>query len=213
MLCSKHLSALALLAVVVSPWSMQAHANVGAPAPSKSAERARPNDRGDQHHGMTSGSWVKDYCEGTGSTNGGVDCPCGNGVPQGLMEGCANRTGHGGALSHTGTPSISNDDFVLNATGLPNGVPGFFLAGAGTSGGNVFGNGIRCITGPYIRLTKIVHSSGLDTFPGPGMPPISVQMNLNVGDITYFQVVYRDFGGPCGSSINATNAVMALWGT
>jgi hypothetical protein len=45
------------------------------------------------------------------------------------------------------------------------------------------------------------------------MPPISVQMNLSVGDITYFQVVYRDFGGPCGSSINATNAVMALWGT
>jgi len=158
------------------------------------------------------GGFVKPYCEGDGQANGGVDCPCGNELPPGTVSGCANRSGRGGVLTPSGTPSIANDTLVLTATGLPLGVPGFFFAGGGTGPASTFGNGSRCITGP-IRLRKIVHSTGSDVYPVPGGPTISQDLSLTVGSLSFFQVLYRDNGGPCNGTTNATNAVLVLWGT
>jgi hypothetical protein len=168
--------------------------------------------RFEQPPNNNAGFYIKDYCQGTGSGNGGVDCPCGNTAPPGSMEGCVNQSGFGAALTHTGTPSVSNDTFVLTVTGIPLGLAGYFFDGAGANGGTTFGNGERCISGPIIRLHKVAHSSGSDMFPAPGTPPISQQLNLSSGDASFFQVVYRDHGGPCGGGVNASNAVMVIWG-
>lgn len=156
--------------------------------------------------------FIKVYCDGTGSSNGGVDCPCGNTLPPGADVGCANRTGHGASLIPTGNASISNDTLVLTASGMPDGAPLFFLEGNATIPPVVYGNGIRCIV-PSVRLHKVDHSAGHDSIPLPGDAPLSQQLNLNVGDASFFQAVYRDLGGPCNTSINATNAVAVFWGS
>lgn len=154
--------------------------------------------------------YIKIYCDGTGASNGGVDCPCGNTIPPGSDVGCANRTGHGASLIPTGTPSITNDTLVLTASGMPDGAPIFFLEGSAASSPTTFGNGVRCIV-PSVRLAKVDHSAGSVFIPRPGDAPLSQQLNLHAGDNTFFQAVYRDLGGPCGSSINATNAVFVVW--
>jgi hypothetical protein len=156
---------------------------------------------------------IQNYCNGTGSGSmGGVDCPCGNTLPPGSTVGCANRTGHGASLIATGNPSIVNDTLHLTASGMPDGAPIFFLEGSASSPPHVFGNGIRCIV-PSVRLAKIDHSAGHASIPAPGDLPLSQQLNLHAGDNTFFQAVYRDLGGPCGSSTNATNAVLVVWGS
>lgn len=152
------------------------------------------------------------FCEGDGPENGGVECPCGNEVPAGTTEGCLNRDGVGAALTSTGIPSVSNDTLVLNVAGLPNGVPGFFFQGASNGPVVVFGNGIRCIGGPFIRLAKIAGQPGGNQYPPVGGTPISEQFNIPAGATRYYQVLYRDGGGPCGTSINASNGLKVVWG-
>jgi hypothetical protein len=169
-----------------------------------------PPHCGDGGGGGGGGS-IKTFCDGTGSANGGVDCPCGNNVPTG-PSGCANSTGSGASLTGTGNPSVSNDTVVLTATGIPSGHVAYFLYAQGSNSGITFGDGVRCIKGPFQRIHKVSHSSGMDVFPAPGSPPISQQLGITSGQLTFFQVVYRDGNGPCLAGANATNAVAILWG-
>ena len=203
----------AFLLASLSVWGIQtaqAHPASQASTGSSSAGHLQPGGR---RHGNLTNPYVKIYCDGTGVNNNGVDCPCGNTLPPGADQGCANRTGHGASLIPTGVPSVSNDTLLITATGMPLGVPAFFFAGATTGLPIVIGNGIRCISGPITRLTKVAHASSSDSYPAPGTPPISVQLNVTPGTATYFQCLYRDTGGPCGGTVNATNAIMVLWGT
>ena len=155
---------------------------------------------------------ITEYCNGWGLQNGGVDCPCGNTLPPGSPTGCINSSGHGASLTGAGSPLVSHDTVVLTATGIPSGRVAYFLEGAVSTAGNPFGNGTRCIGGPFVRLGKVSHSTGHDTFPAPNTPPISQQLGITPGQQTFFQAVYRDAGGPCGAGSNATNAVAILWG-
>jgi hypothetical protein len=209
----RRLSAIALFLVPLQVWgapSIQANSASHTTTNSKPADRIQSNG---QRRSNVTNPYVKIYCEGTGSGNNGVDCPCGNTVPPGTTTGCTNRTGHGASLIPSGNASISNDTFLLTASGTPDFVPAFFIAGAANAGQVVFGNGTRCIGGPFVRLLKVDHSAGSYTLPAANTPPISVQMNLSPGDTTYFQVLYRDNHGPCGGTANATNAVMVIWGS
>jgi hypothetical protein len=47
----------------------------------------------------------------------------------------------------------------------------------------------------------------------PNTPPLSQQLNATAGDTMFFQFIYRDHGGPCGTGANASNAVLVIWGT
>jgi len=152
------------------------------------------------------------FCEGEGVPNEGVDCPCGNVAPPGSGEGCLNRDGVGALLTSTGVPSVGNDTFVLHVIDIPNGAPGFFFQGASDGGTNPFGNGTKCIGGPFIRLAKIAGQPGGNQYPPPGGTPISEQFNIPAGAIRYYQVLYRDGGGPCGTSTNASNGLRVVWG-
>ena len=153
---------------------------------------------------------IKDYCSGTGEQNGGVNCPCGNEVPSG-PSGCKNSTGSGASLTATGAALVSNDTLVLAADNIPVGKVAYFLAGTATGPGVVFGDGSRCIKS-FVRLRKVVASTGHDTFPPPGSLPISQQLGITAGQTTFFQAVYRDHNGPCGTGANATNALAVFWG-
>jgi hypothetical protein len=153
---------------------------------------------------------IKNFCDGTGTENGGVDCPCGNNSPT-APSGCVNSTGHGASLTASGTASVSNDTVVLTATGIPIGKAAYFLFAHTEISGVTFGDGIRCVQN-FQRIQKVAHSSGSDTFPAPNSPPISQQLGITAGELTFFQVIYRDSSGPCQGGANATNGVAILWG-
>ena len=152
-------------------------------------------------------------CIGSGTENGGVDCPCGNEVPPGEVSGCENSTGQGASLTATGLPLVSNDTLVLTASGIPTGKVSFFLYGSvNISSGVPFGDGTRCIGSPFSRVRKVPSSTGSDTFPAPNTLPISQQLGITAGQLTIWQVIYRDGFGPCMNGGNATNSLVILWG-
>ena len=157
--------------------------------------------------------FIKETCIGSGADNGGVDCPCGNTIPAGETSGCVNSTGQGASLTATGLPLVSNDTLVLTATGVPAGKVSFFLYGqVHNASGTTFGDGRRCIGSPYQRVRKVSSSTGSDTFPVPNTLPISQQLGITAGQMTVWQVIYRDSAGPCHNGANATNALVILWG-
>jgi len=150
------------------------------------------------------------FCEGDGSANGGLDCPCGNNGGPG--EGCDNGLGFGGLLTASGVPSIANDTLTLTASQIPTGAPGFFFVGnSELAGGNglPFHMGLRCVGNP-VRVKKLDNGG---TIPLPGAPSLSQALGALAGDTSYFQFWYRNGGGPCGSgSVNTTNGVWVTWG-
>ena len=154
------------------------------------------------------------FCQGDGPANGGPDCPCGNWIP-GNTAGCLNSTGLGGLLVASGVASVSNDTLVLTASQLPPTVPGFFFQGSAVVGapGLPFGAGLKCIGTNVIRMAKIVSApqTGTVSLPFPGDPAISQQFPIPAGAIRFYQVWYRNFGGPCGIPFNTTNAIRILW--
>ena len=154
---------------------------------------------------------VKSYCEGSGSINGGVDCPCGNNGQQG--EGCANGNGTGGLLSATGTPSVSNDTLQVTASQIyPVGSPGMFFTGTNPTNGGAgvaFGSGLRCVDNA-VRLVKI---DGGGTLPLPNSPPLHMWLGAGAGDHSFIQYWYRNPTGPCpGIAANTTNGLEITWG-
>jgi hypothetical protein len=155
---------------------------------------------------------VHDYCNGTGLANGGVDCPCGNTLPPGSPTGCANSSGTGASLTATGSAFISVDTLVLTVTNVPSGHAAYFLEGTVMNAGVTFGDGTRCIGGPIHRVSKVAHSSGHDSIPVPGGPTLSQQLGITAGQLTAFQVTYRDAAGPCHRGSNESNAIQVLWG-
>jgi hypothetical protein len=151
------------------------------------------------------------FCEGTLAA-----CPCGNtGAPG---NGCANSANSAGAnLAVTGNASFANDTLVLQATGMPNGaIPPitcvFVQASAQASG--VFGDGLRCLSSPMVRLGTRPCFGGTASF-GHGVggdPNISVQGQVYVPGVRYYQVTYRNAAAFCTSStFNTTNGVTVLW--
>jgi len=149
------------------------------------------------------GNGVPDECEIIGSP--GCFCfaslaPCANGFP---TAGCRNSTGVGALMTLAGSGSVAADDLVLNASGMPSGVPAIFFFGTLPAGPLPFGDGLRC-TGGNIQRTPVGLTSAVGTLSaGPGLagafliPPFSTR---------YFQCWFRDPSGPCGSGFNTTNS-------
>lgn len=162
-----------------------------------------------------SSGFYKTFCYGSGARGSiGTDCPCDNTVPNGTVAGCKNSTGQGAALVPTGNASVSQDTLVLTASGTPAGAHGFFIAGhAQQRSSSAFYDGMLCIQGPFVHVSKVAHSSAQDSIPPPSGPPLSQQLNATAGDMMFFQFVYRDGNGPCGNHANVSNAVLVIWGT
>lgn len=157
-------------------------------------------------------TYMGTFCNAYGVAQGGVDCPCGNTLPPPAATGCANSSGLGASLTATGTPFVSHDTVLLTVTGVPAGHALYFLEGTVNTPGVTFGDGTRCISGPFVRVLKVAHSSGQDSIPPPGAPTLSQQLGIRPGQTTAFQVVYRDVNGPCHGGVNASNAFLITWG-
>jgi hypothetical protein len=158
------------------------------------------------------GGFTREFCFGDGS---GTACPCGNAGAVG--SGCANSLNSNGAyLTSSGNPWVSNDDFVLQASGMPNAAALYFQGTQYTNGqsGVVFGDGLRCAGGTVIRLATKLNSAGASQFPDVGDPSVSVHgMVQSTGGFYIYQVWYRNadptFCTP--STFNLTNALYAIW--
>lgn len=151
------------------------------------------------------------YCFGDGA---GTPCPCGNSGVTG--NGCASSVNPNGAnLATSGTPSVSNDTYVLLGTGMPNGPCLYFQGSAQLGGGNgiVFGDGLRCVGGTIVRLGIKTNVGGASQYPDVGDTPIATKAPPSPPQTCYNQVWYRDSAaGFCTAAVfNLTNGRSATW--
>jgi len=135
----------------------------------------------------------------------GTGCPCGN--TGGAGEGCANSGGTGGLVSASGSAGVAADDLAFAASALLPSQPALLFAGQNAiNGGNgvPFGDGLRCAGQSVVRLGIDTPGANGDAGWGPGLGATG---GWAAGETRYFQVWYRDPGGPCGSGFNLTNGV------
>jgi hypothetical protein len=146
---------------------------------------------------------------------GAVPCACGN-PPAGPGLGCGNSASSAGsALVATGDPLA--DTVVLQAGSLPPSATCLFTQASATSGGVVFGDGVRCVSGTILRMYTKAASGGVATAPQPGDPSIRARAAA-LGDVIapgarrYYQVYYRDpqsYG--CAATFNMSPALQVDW--
>ena len=156
------------------------------------------------------GNGIPDDCEVVGAPNCLCDslapAPCANFFP---TAGCRNSTGIGASLAVSGTSSVTLDDLVLSASGMPPTVPGIFFGGTAVVGPLPFGDGLRCAGGSITRFTLPALTTAAGTLTvGPGM---AGTFGISVGDFWNFQAWFRDPVGPCGGGFNTTNAYSATF--
>lgn len=146
-----------------------------------------------------------------------LSCPCGNDAKLG---GCVNSTGEGAKLRAIGSTDARADDLELIIEQLPPRAIATLVMGS------------NAIQRPYGDGLLMVHNGGiygsvmetLARFPvktarndgaisfGPGLAHYAAERfgerdMIQPGEVKFFQVIYRDVGGPCGSGMNTTNAL------
>jgi len=149
------------------------------------------------------------YCECTAAIS-----PCGNHGPSALQAGCTNSTGQRAFLGPIGSLSISTDDLVLTAFGLPHDTGTLLLLGGGAKS-LPFGDGILCVSagakGVFRFPAQRAGPTGAIAL-GPGLVQATQTLFpqagwIHAGETWYFQRWYRDPDGPCGSGFNLTNGL------
>ena len=127
-------------------------------------------------------------------------CPCAN--VGGAGQGCANSMGQGAALGATGSPSIASANISFGLTGIAPFKPALLVSNQSMQMGP-FGDGLTCI-GSVMNHHGVVwaNASGNATWsPSQISNPTWVP-----SQDTYFQVIYRDQGGPCFFGFNTSSA-------
>ncbi|MBI5362375.1 MAG: hypothetical protein HZA53_04290 [Planctomycetes bacterium] len=141
-----------------------------------------------------------------------VNCPCSN--YGGLGHGCANSAdASGGLLVQNGT--TNPDTIVLTATHMPAAASSLFLkGGTNVASGILFGDGVRCVEAPIVRLGTVQNSAGSAQYPPTGGVPVSVRGgNVPGSGVTaYYQDYYRNAAAFCApATFNITNALQIVW--
>jgi hypothetical protein len=156
------------------------------------------------------GGSTSPFCFGDGSFG---TCPCGNNGAPG--HGCGNSVNPAGALlTATGSPSTAADSLVLHVSGLPATALCTFLQGTNPGGvTSIYGDGLRCVNTPLIRLGSKNASSGAASFPGPSDPRISMRGNVPPQGLQRgYQVYYRNPAAYCTSATyNISNGMLVNW--
>jgi hypothetical protein len=154
------------------------------------------------------------YCFGDGAFLAQA-CPCANSGSAG--RGCANSVDASGArLSLSGLPSLSNDDVVLAAEGMPNSSALYFQGTSRSAGGIgvVFGDGLRCAGGSIVRLATKANAVNASSYPEPGDLSLSVRGGVVAQGVRTYQVWYRNAADFCtASTFNLTNGAQIVWGS
>jgi len=150
------------------------------------------------------------FCFGDAS---GTACPCASAVPSTGFVGCRTSVTAGGKLRASGVASVSNDTLKLQASQITG--PAFFFAGSAieaNGSGALFGDGLRCIANPSVRLgtRPMVHGSA--SFPSTNAASISAQHPVIAGTTRFFQASFRDAQSSCGlGGMNATNGIAVTY--
>lgn len=151
------------------------------------------------------------YCFGDGS---GSACPCGNASALGLRAGCLNSLSTGGTLRARGEASLSNDTLSLDGGAMTSSSALYFQGASAANGGAglVFGDGLRCASGPFARLLTKTNVAGVSTYPDVGELAVSVKGNVAAPGTRHYQVRYRNAAAFCSSdTYNWTNAIEIVW--
>ena len=163
--------------------------------------------------------WIDCLYSGICGSPGSIDaycfgvagCPCGNQDP---FAGCANSTGSGAVLVQgLGGASVSSDNLVMTALGLPQQQFGLIYMGAGQLSAP-FGDGLRCVGSGGAGLFRypIQNSGFAGAFViGPGIVADSQGFpaagHISAGQSWNFQAWFRDPQGPCGTAFNLSSAL------
>jgi Tol biopolymer transport system component len=156
-------------------------------------------------------------CAGDGSLP--QPCPCGNSGAPG--HGCANSAvAAGGLLEGEGGTALDEITLVAHDL-LPHALAIFLQGDTFVSGGFVFGDGLRCVSGALRRLYVMHAEFGVASAPGPydlGLRGRAQALGdpLPPGSLRGYQVYYRDpdanfCPAPSGNTWNVTNAVEVQW--
>ncbi|MFM7281178.1 MAG: hypothetical protein ACKO32_05285 [Planctomycetia bacterium] len=147
----------------------------------------------------------------------GARCPCGN---IDAKTGCTNSLGVGASLQAEGSTKVRKDDLKLTVMDLPPGALTTLVMGSHPIT-NRFGDGILLVgnggrfgtvTDSLVRFPVArADRAGVIAF-GPGLSERSAKHfeerdQIQPGDVWFFQALYRDTAGPCGTGMNATNGL------
>jgi len=135
---------------------------------------------------------------------------CGNQNPN---AGCFNSSFSGGAMSFSGSNSVSADDFGVSCTGLPSNQNAIFYMGNNQLS-QPFGDGLRCVGANIQRFPIQTTGSGtmsLSNVVGYSLANFPLSGQIAAGDTWNLQTWYRDPFGPCSSGFNLSNAVSATF--
>ncbi len=147
-------------------------------------------------------------CFGDGS---GAACPCGNESAPSERAGCNSSLGHGGALRATGRASLTGDTLELEGSAMPNSAVLYFQGGSVVAQ-HVFGDGLKCTGGPFVRLSTKINQGGASLYPSGGDPALSVKGHVLAPGLRHYQLRYRNSASFCTSdTFNYTNAADILW--
>jgi hypothetical protein len=173
------------------------------------------DDRLDIFHGGsfdTNHDGIPDECQYEGGSFG--SCPDGSSPICANLDfwaGCENGTGVGGGLHCLG-PVDALDGFRFSGTHLPASQPALLFYSDGmTATPATIGNGLVFLTGPPSSIGTWASTSSEGTFLS--LPGILAELGSAApmaGQTSFFQLLYVDPGGPCGSNLNITNGVKLI---
>jgi len=154
---------------------------------------------------------------------GVIDCPCSN-PPSGPGRGCDNSASTGGAtLAASGAAYLSEDSLVFTTGGERSKSLSIVTQWTDpNAAGAIFGMGVRCTSGTFVRLYTKLATAGSITAPEPGTgdAPVSARSatlgdTILAGQSRWYFVFYRDpfvLGGcPPPSTFNATSTGVVTW--
>jgi hypothetical protein len=151
------------------------------------------------------------YCFGDGSATA---CPCGNSSAAGAQAGCLNSLGIGATLRVHGQARLSEDTVVLDGAGMPDSAALYFQGANAAVGGQgfQFGDGVKCVAGPFVRIGTRINANGESMYPAGASPSVSAKGMITSSGSRYYQVHYRNAGNFCTSAtFNMSNAVELVW--
>ena len=99
---------------------------------------------------------------------------------------------------------------------MPNSSALYFQGANLASGGQgfAFGDGVKCVAGPFVRLGTKTNVGGASAYPGAADLPISVRGFVTSAGTRHYQVNYRNAAAFCApETFNYTNAVTVAWGS
>jgi hypothetical protein len=130
------------------------------------------------------------------------------------MAGCLHSLGQGGVLRARGVPSLVDDSIELLGSAMPNSAVLYFQGASVVNGGAgvVFGDGVKCTSGPFVRLRTKSNVTGASSYPGPNELPVSQKGLILSPGTRHYQLRYRNAAPFCTSdTFNYTNGLSLVW--